>query len=693
MFCVKCGKNLLPMGTKSVDSDETVSKSSVSQAATQEDFVPEDSSTIKIDNDEPASVKAKMTVIGLTEDDSRFLLETLCQAWGMQETLREKAQTARRNTFLRSRSKQKVVAASIAAPVALAVGLLVLFIGFRHGMTAGHFIIAAVLEIIALFAMIYGVVFVAKMRRIDCVGEIGDSYVEYCENKDSRISEVIGPLVNIIPLRCRSKDFAVSLLHDFHDRNLDFDSVFLGHDKYGILPQVSEDGQIDIDHDVIAAIRSKLSEIDDSQFETMGEKPESRVILFALIPLLTPLLGVMIAVVLCVTVVTNMKVYLGGRDEYPSYVIQNVMTETYRGCSQHAVYYPKSLIPESSSIIYRPLVQTILLSMTISNSLNKENAEKDEALASCVYEQLGGSNISGKEAADFFNRVALSGVNLDNQGMADSSRGKAYYIKNKNITIVGTSTGIAGAFMMGVGYGHYVENPEPGDAFLKSVRAEEMVDSLDALNEKLPDLPTLPDFLQDDGAANQKEDLSSLSQNDSSSDDGGGTVSNVTPDDGVFNDLWNSVVEGQNMTELAGTYCRNDGNCISLSANPNYIPSSYGENFPGILSFVSGSSSPLPNGDAQSDLGFQYQSDPGLPSAKIPIAMTAGCQASAGCPDGSQSLVYFVIAGTGLDFFQQEYVSIPTDSGNPPDSSRDYLAIAGRNGPTISNDTVYYREG
>ncbi|PWG66597.1 hypothetical protein DF196_03055 [Bifidobacterium callitrichidarum] len=104
--------------------------------------------------------------------------------------------------------------------------------------------------------------------------------------------------------------------------------------------------------------------------------------------------------------------------------------------------------------------------------------------------------------------------------------------------------------------------------------------------------------------------------------------------------------------------------------------------------------SPLPDGNNQSELGFPYQSYESasvVPSVKTPISMLAGCQSTAGCAT-EQSAVYFVMAGTGLDFFQQEYVSIPTDSSNPPDSSRDYLAIADRNGLTISNDTVYYRE-
>lgn len=158
-----------------------------------------------------------------------------------------------------------------------------------------------------------------------------------------------------------------------------------------------------------------------------------------------------------------------------------------------------------------------------------------------------------------------------------------------------------------------------------------------------------------------------------------------------FNDLWNSVVEGRDMTKLTGTYCRNDGNCVSLNANPNYSPSSYGESFPGVLSFVSGSSNPLPNGDAQSDLGFQYQSDPGLPSTKMPIDMMAGCQASAGCPEGSTVWVYYVMSGTGLEFFNG--ASVGVDSTNPPDSSRDFLIIGLSSGGVVSDDSVYYRKG
>ncbi|WP_241217086.1 hypothetical protein [Bifidobacterium goeldii] len=186
----------------------------------------------------------------------------------------------------------------------------------------------------------------------------------------------------------------------------------------------------------------------------------------------------------------------------------------------------------------------------------------------------------------------------------------------------------------------------------------------------------------------QSEASKSESSDSTDTQDQSSSSSASQPSYDDFASLWRSEVQGVDMTKLAGTYCRNDGTCIKLEANPGYDPTS--EN-PGSLSLVKGDSSPLPDGDSKSELGFAYQSAQDMPDVKTPISMIAGCQGSAGC-ETEQFQVYYLMAGTGLDFFSQQYYSIPVDSANLPDANRDYLVVGTTDGPTISADTVFYRK-
>ncbi|WP_146194689.1 hypothetical protein [Bifidobacterium callitrichidarum] len=628
--------------------------------------------------------KAETTVIGLSEDDSRLLLETLRQAWSMQSSLQESITNAERNGLLRQKDQKKTVIAAIIAPVALVVGLLVIFVGFRYGGSDGHLIVSAICEIVALSAMVYGLISLTRIHRIDRAAETGESYIDYCKNKDLQISEIIAPLETIIPKDLRTNAFADSVLRDIKQQKMDFNSAFRSHCDLRV---ISHDP--DVGHAEIVGAYSKLSKISDNKYNIENNTHDSGAIVFIRIPLLTPLIGVALAVVLCVTGVSNTKVYLGGHDEYPSYVIQNVLTRTYRDCSKYAKYYPaSSIMVANSTLVYNAPRQFILAMFTVPSDYS-DNAEKNGELAACLYKELDGSaSIDSDAALDFFNRFALADVKLRSDGLNISNkRGRSCYISDKKVTIAGYSMGLAGSLFITIGLGTRTLNPdlESGEDINDKLR----IGSLSELDKGLPSLNTIADNKQNDDK--QSSEQSDNGQNDTGVNNGDQGTSSSVSVDSDFTDLWNSVVEGQDMTKLTGTYCRNDGNCVSLNANPSYSPSSYGESFPGVLSFVSGSSNPLPNGDAQSDLGFQYQSDPGLPSTKMPIQMMAGCQASAGCSEGSTVSVYYVMSGTGLEFFNG--ASVGVDSTNPPDSSRDFLIIGLSSGGVVSDDSVYYRKG
>ncbi|MBW3081594.1 zinc ribbon domain-containing protein [Bifidobacterium saguinibicoloris] len=203
------------------------------------------------------------------------------------------------------------------------------------------------------------------------------------------------------------------------------------------------------------------------------------------------------------------------------------------------------------------------------------------------------------------------------------------------------------------------------------------------------DADNLPDWVTNIHDSNQTtqsdSSTSSSNQNAESSDS-----SAVDTD---FADLWKTTVDDNDWSKIAGDYCRADGVCVHIAKNDFYDPNTY-EGTPGTLSFTAGdsSSNPLPNGQSQVELGFQYQTKQTMPSSPEPFPMFAGCQGSMGCDQGSQENVYFVMPGVNMQYFQQEYFYYPIDSGNPPDSSRDYLVIGQQRETTISDQSVFYRK-
>ncbi|PJM73455.1 hypothetical protein CS006_05320 [Bifidobacterium primatium] len=159
--------------------------------------------------------------------------------------------------------------------------------------------------------------------------------------------------------------------------------------------------------------------------------------------------------------------------------------------------------------------------------------------------------------------------------------------------------------------------------------------------------------------------------------------------DDDFADLWKTTVDDNDWSKIAGDYCRADGVCVHIAKNDFYDPNTY-EGTPGTLSFTAGdsSSNPLPNGQSQVELGFQYQTKQTMPPSPEPFPMFAGCQGSAGCDQGSQEGVFFVMPGVDMQYFQRFSI----DSNNPPDNSRDYLVIGHPGETTISDQSVFYRK-
>ncbi|MBT1172231.1 hypothetical protein JS528_02410 [Bifidobacterium sp. MA2] len=184
-----------------------------------------------------------------------------------------------------------------------------------------------------------------------------------------------------------------------------------------------------------------------------------------------------------------------------------------------------------------------------------------------------------------------------------------------------------------------------------------------------------------------QESKPAQTESDGSSDQG--TPANTQKGQSVdtdFNDLWTSVVVNENLSRIAGKYCRKDGACVSINANGDHVAGDYSTN-PGTIGFVSGDSSlnPLPQGASTLDLSFAYQQQD-TPTSAVPIdlqTMTTGCDAAsdASCVSG----VSYVASNAKTDEFSERI-----SSGNPPDTTKDYLVIGWTT--EVSDSTVFYRQ-
>lgn len=696
-FCVKCGRNLSVNQSIPTAGGEVEAQSQFGTAGDNVQIAVQSPLTVNnagsFSGDKNGDRSTSLTVLGLPEDDSCLLLQTLCEAWNLQASIKDNVSKVREDQRVLKRDRKRLLVCAVAAPVVLLLGLVCLFAVLRWGLTI-HLIAPLVFEIVAASAMVIGVVLLIKIRKADASGSVSDSYIKHCEDLKKRIQTIVTPIEVQIPEVYRTQAFAQSVLHDIHSAHINFDAAVDRYDSEHVFKDGNRLSDCGVSRALIESVRKDLSGIDSIHPSWKFASSGGKKIMWTLVPLLSPIIGAALAVVLCVTVVNNSRIYLGGHDQYPSFGIQNILTTTYRHCSQYGEYSPADSIQiASSSLAYRPKRQAILATFDVPYE-NADNTEKNGNLASCLYRELGGAaSVGSSEALDFFNRLALDGMEIRSDGVNVSmKRGRSCYIADKKVTIAGYSMGLTGVLTVTIGLGARTPSPDLSK-FDEDINDKLQIASLSELDKSLPSLGDIAAKTKgDDGGQSSKQ--SAVSNNDAgTSNDNQGTSSapSESSTDTDFVNLWHSVVDGQSVIPLVGTYCRQDGVCISLNANPSYTPGTYGDEYPGSLAFASGIASPLPGGASRSDLGFQYQSQPALPSVRTPISLMAGCQGSAGCDDGSQTFVYFVMAGTGLDAVGQ--FSIPVAPGNPPDSSRDYLVMGtSASGPTIADSTVFYRQ-
>lgn len=691
-FCVKCGRNLSVNQSIPTAGGEVEAQSQFGTAGDNVQMAVQSPLTVNNANgfsgDKNGDRSASLTVLGLTEDDSCLLLQTLYEAWNLQASIKDNVSKVRENQRVLKRDRKRLLVCAVVAPVVLLLGLVCLFVVLRWGFTIQS-IAPLVLEIVAMSVMIIGIVLLIKIRKADASGSASDSYIKHCEDLNKRIQTIVAPIEVQIPEVYRTQAFAESVLHDMHSAHINFDAAVDRYDNEHVFKDGNRLSDCGVSRALIESVRKDLSGIDSIHPSWKFASPGGKKIMWILVPLLSPIIGAVLAVVLCVTIVNNSRVYLGGHDQYPIFGIQNYLSQIYRHCGQYAEYYPADSMMMNSTLMYSGPRQAIVAGLSVPYD-NPNNNEKNGELASCLYTELGGSaSVNPDEALNFFNRFALNGIELRDGLSVDIKRAPSCYITEKKVTIAAISTGLVGSLIITIGAGARTPNP---DKFGEDINDKLQVASLSELDKGLPSLDDING--KEKGDDEQSSEQSDTSRNGMDADNGDqGTSSSPSGSsaDTDFVNLWHSVVDGQSVVPLAGTYCRQDGVCVSLNANPSYTPGTYGDEYPGSLAFASGIASPLPGGASQSDLGFQYQSQPALPSAKTPISLMAGCQGSAGCDDGSQTFVYFVMAGTGLDAVGQ--FSIPVAPGNPPDSSRDYLVMGtSASGPTIADSTVFYRQ-
>ncbi|WP_133124783.1 zinc ribbon domain-containing protein [Bifidobacterium margollesii] len=198
------------------------------------------------------------------------------------------------------------------------------------------------------------------------------------------------------------------------------------------------------------------------------------------------------------------------------------------------------------------------------------------------------------------------------------------------------------------------------------------------------DAEDVPDWVTDiHDSSRTTQSNSSTSNNDQAPGNNGST--SVDTD---FTDLWTAVAIKENLSKIAGEYCRNDGACVKINANIGHTAGDYSTK-PGEISFTSGdqASNPLPDQSAELGLSFAFQQQPTtVPDTVTPIdmqTMTDGCNAAS--DSSCQAGVTYVMPGAGASRFSDR-----VESGNPPDGNKSYLVIGWQT--KVSNDTVFYRK-
>ncbi|NEG96458.1 hypothetical protein GFD17_06780 [Bifidobacterium sp. SMB2] len=189
------------------------------------------------------------------------------------------------------------------------------------------------------------------------------------------------------------------------------------------------------------------------------------------------------------------------------------------------------------------------------------------------------------------------------------------------------------------------------------------------------------DDVDDSEPTTQSDSSTSSSNQNAESDD-----SSVADDD--FADLWTAVAIKENLSKIAGEYCRNDGSCVMIKANSGHTAGDYSTK-PGEIIFTSSGRTfnPLPGQSTELGLSFAFQQQPTtVPDTITPIdmqTMTDGCNAAsdASCQAG----VTYVMPGAGTSHFTDR-----VESGNSPDSNKSYLVIGWQT--KVSDDTVFYRK-
>ncbi|MBT1166466.1 zinc-ribbon domain-containing protein [Bifidobacterium simiarum] len=195
------------------------------------------------------------------------------------------------------------------------------------------------------------------------------------------------------------------------------------------------------------------------------------------------------------------------------------------------------------------------------------------------------------------------------------------------------------------------------------------------------DLPDWVTNIHDSNQTNQSDSSTSSSNQNAKSNDSSAV-------DTDFADLWTAVAIKENLSKIAGEYCRNDGSCVMIKANSGHTAGDYSTE-PGEIIFTSGGRTfnPLPGQSTELGLSFAFQQQPTtVPDTITPIdmqTMTDGCNAAsdASCQAG----VTYVMPGAGTSHFTDR-----VEPGNSPNSDKSYLVIGWQT--KVSDDTVFYRK-
>lgn len=643
---------------------------------------------------EPALPVNSATVLGLSEDDARAVVRLMSSAYAHIRELTEAVGNMEAVKAVRDIKRQHATATGIVAVVLAVIGVIGALITpdatVRVALTLAA---AAASVVVAAVSLCHVVVF----RRLRADSVRNQARGEHCDRMKRDIEATLEPLTQRLPAGCRTERFFINVARHLESGSYDTvgEAMLVCDGTHMLEPrdQAVDDTMGDRIAEMEAAVTAIYAKATATPSEDDGTpvdtpKPTGTP---SLIPVACDIIAIAVSVALCVTTVATgvfgAKTYFAGFDTYPSWMPETTLSKVYGTCSQYADHGVEDG-GDKSNLQYHKNQETVYV---IVSSPDGDDAESSDKLMECVYEAVAGESQPADQIIAVLATLAAD-ASSDDDGDAVSD---IYYLQDVDVELRVRRGAIDD--MNGIG---------THDDMLLITLTQAVADDRSSADDGVSGVASLRVLFANrraDAEPSPSDDAETPSSDDADSSAGqqpepqAQPAAPSEPDFDEYMSLYETVELGNDMTPIAGEYCRNDGSCVTIDAGGTItMTSSVGED-------------PLPTDDAGNRISYILASSnmggAGEPQEAGTIGLCADdvsdirCQAES----GRMQLTLFY-AQPGLDMSVAgygQYASI-LDTSNPPDASKAYLYFMYRRASrsvidwqsmgALSDSTVFYRQ-